>query len=219
MKEMISKKEIKDTIDNYNNHLKLIYDIYSKISYNKISFYSKEVIKIEEFKQFLINFTVLGVIISTEQMIWIFNNISKVQQKERNNMMYFDFDDFKLSLCYLTIFCQFGNKEKKIFPKDMDKLNPENIEYFFMNILSLKMPFNKIEIEKFINERRSLTIKNLISIQNKLKKENTLKISNDNLKKEGEDEKKKSIISPNNDEQKSEYYEEYEEMDEIDNEK
>ena len=219
MKEMISKKEIKDTIDNYNNHLKLIYDIYSKISYNKISFYSKEVIKIEEFKQFLINFTVLGVIISTEQMIWIFNNISKVQQKERNNMMYFDFDDFKLSLCYLTIFSQLGNKEKKIYPKDMDKLNPENIEYFFMNILRLKMPFNKIEIEKFINERRSLTIKNLISIQNKLKKENKLKISNDNLKKEGEDEKKKSIISPNNDEQKSEYYEEYEEMDEIDIEK
>jgi hypothetical protein len=162
-------------------------------------------------------------------MIWIFNNISKVQQKERNNMMYFDFDDFKLSLCYLTIFCQLGNKEKKILPKDMDKLNPENIEYFFMNILCLKMPFNKIEIEKFINERRSLTIKNLISIQHKLKKENTLKISNENIKKEGEDEiseqnsielnekKNDSKKSPKKkNDQKSENNEEYEEMDEMD---
>ena len=179
MKEIIAKKEIKDIIDNYNNHLKLIYDIYSKISCTKISFFTKEVIKIEEFKQFLINFTVLGVIISPEQMIWIFNNISKVQQNERNNMMYFDFDDFKLSLCYLTIFCQLGNKEKRILPKDMDKINPENIEYFFTKILGLKIPFNKIEIEKFINERRSLTTKNLIFIQNKLKKENSLKINNE----------------------------------------
>ena len=43
------------------NHLKIIYDIYSKIGYNKISFNSKEVMHIDEFKQFLINFAIFVV--------------------------------------------------------------------------------------------------------------------------------------------------------------
>ena len=178
MKELITRKEIKDVFEKYNSHLKLIYDIYSKISYNKISFYSKEVIKIDEFKQFLINFTVLGVVISTEQMIWIFNNISKVLQNERNNQMYFDFEDFKLSLCYLAILAKSTfNRNKKITQTDIDETNGENIENFIKS-LGIKLPFNRLEIEKFINERRSMTMKNLITIQNKMKRENFWKKNN-----------------------------------------
>ena len=175
MKKLIAKEEIKQIFEKYESHLKLIYDIYSRIGYNKISFFSKEIIKIDEFKQFLINFTVLGVIISAEQMIWIFNNISKVLQKERNNQMYLNFEDFKLSLCYLAIFSRFEKKNKKILPKDIEETNGENIENF-MKFLGLKIPFNKIDIEKFINERRSITMKNLLGIQNNLKKENKKEI-------------------------------------------
>ena len=191
MKELVTRKEIKDVFEKYNSHLKLIYDIYSKISYNKISFYSKEVIRIDEFKQFLINFTVLGVIISTEQMIWIFNNISKVLQNERNNQMYFDFDDFKLSLCYLAIFAKTTfSRDKKIIQTDIDETNGENIENF-IKLLGIKLPFNRLEIEKFINERRSMTMKNLLNIQNKKKIENIKKKFNDlyHLKKEEEMDK------------------------------
>ena len=175
MKKLIAKEEIKQIFEKYESHLKLIYDIYSRIGYNKISFFSKEIIKIDEFKQFLINFTVLGVVISAEQMIWIFNNISKVLQKERNNQMYLNFEDFKLSLCYLAIFSRFEKKNKKILPKDIEETNGENIENF-MKFLGLKLPFNKIDIEKFINERRSITMKNLLGIQNNLKKENKKEI-------------------------------------------
>ena len=226
MKDLIFKEEIKAVFDKFNNHLKLIYDIYSKIGYNKISFYSKEVVRIDEFKQFLINFTVLGVIISAEQMIWIFNNIAKVSQNERSNEMYFDFDDFKLSLCYLAIFLKFynrkgeilhkefvdrerqklnkdlsNNKKKildnelcninlKILDKDIEETSAENIEHFFNNI-GLKIPFNRLEIEKFINERRSITIKNLLKIQNNLKKENRnpKEKPNENNKKKENDAK------------------------------
>ena len=178
MKELMAKDEIKETFEKYNNHLKLIYDIYSKIGYNKISFYSKEVIRIDEFKQFLINFTVLGVVISAEKMIWIFNNITKDSQDERNNQMYLNFDDFKLSLCYLSVFLKIGNnqmkkKEKMFedFQNTIPELKGEDIEKI-MNILGLKIPFDRLEIEKFINERRSISMKGLLSIQNHLKKGN-----------------------------------------------
>ena len=178
MKELSAKEEIKKIFEEYNNHLKLIYDIYSRISYNKISFYSKEVIRINEFKEFLINFTVLGVLISAELMIWIFNNIAKASQDSRNNQMYLNFDDFKLSLCYLSIFSKIRNsqikRKEKIFEdlkNNIAEVNGEDIEKF-MKILGLKIPYNRLEIEKFINERRSISMKSLLNIQNHLKKGN-----------------------------------------------
>ena len=164
MKQLSEKEEIKQCFDKYNNHLKIIYDIYSKIGYNKIAFSSKEVIHIDEFKQFLINFAILGVYISSEQMSWIFKNIAKVSQNKRSNEMFFDFDDFKLSICYLSIFSKYENKSWKIMPKDIQETNEKNLEIFF-NKLGFKLPFNKVELEKFINERRSMTMKNLLSLQ------------------------------------------------------
>ena len=119
IKELMGKDEIKSVFGKYNNHLKLIYEIYSKIGYNKISFYSKEAISLDEFKQFCINFTILGVLISSEQMVWLFKNIAKILQNERNGQMYFDFDDFKMSICYLAIISNFDNRDRKILPKDI----------------------------------------------------------------------------------------------------
>ena len=168
MKELISRKEIKEIFDKYNNHLKLIYDIYSKFSVKKIEQNAKEAIKMDGFKQFLANFAILGEVVSVEQMIWIFNNIAKILQNEKNNQIYLDFDDFKLSLCYLAIFNKIRNKDKKILPKDIEEINVENIENF-MKLLGLKLPYSRIEIEKFINERRNMTYKNLINVQHKMK--------------------------------------------------
>ena len=162
-KELLSKEEIQSCFDKYINHLKIIYDIYSKIGYNKISFNSKEVIRIDEFRQFLTNFAVLGVYINTDQMSWIFKTIAKVSQNDRYNEMYFDFDDFQISMLYLTVLSKYENKSCKIMPKDIEELNEINLEKFFQ-ILGLKLPFDKVELEKFINERRSMSMKNMISI-------------------------------------------------------
>lgn len=193
IKELMAKEEIKSVFEKYNNHLKLIYEIYSKIGYNKISFYSKEAISLDEFKQFCINFTILGVLISSEQMVWIFKNIAKILQNERNGQMYFDFDDFKISICYLAIFSNFDNRDRKILPQDIEGTTGDNIEKF-MKFMEFKIPYNRIEMENFINERRSMTIKNMLSLQHQIKKmdlNKKNKNNNDKENKENEQEKNK----------------------------
>lgn len=167
--ENLRKREDINTIFNkYNKHLKIIYEVYSKIGYNKISFFSKECIHINEFKQFLINFAVLGLLISTDQMNWIFNKIAKEKQKDRDGQVYLDFDDFQISLCMLAIFSRFTERSRKLLPSDIDSTNGETIEYFF-KFLGLKLPYNKLEMENFINDRRALTMKSLLELQRKVR--------------------------------------------------
>jgi len=192
IKELMGKDEIKSVFEKYNNHLKLVYEIYSKIGYNKISFYSREAISLDEFKQFCINFSILGVIISSEQMVWIFKNIAKILQNERNGLMHFDFDDFKMSLCYLAIFSNMDNRDRKILPQDIEGTTGDNIEKF-MKSLEFKLPYNRIELENFINERRSMTIKNILSIQHQIKiMDLNKKNKNNDFKENKENEKEKN---------------------------
>ena len=56
-------------------------------------------------------------------------------------------------------------------------INAENVENF-MKSLGLKLPFNKLEIEKFINERRGMSAKNLLDIQTKKRKDNLNELRN-----------------------------------------
>ena len=107
-------------------------------------------------------------------------------------------------MCYLAIFSNFRNREQKILPSDIEETNATHIENF-MKFLGLKLPYNRLEIEKFINERRSISVKGLLSIQNNLKrekrnesskKEESHEQSNDNEEEEEEKakEKEKSVI-------------------------
>ncbi len=162
------REDVSKIFEKYNKHLKTIYDVYSKIGYNKISFFSKECIRLNEFKQFLINFGILGLLISTDQMNWIFTKIAKDKQNERDLQAYLDYDDFQITLCMLAIFSRFTERSRKLLPSDIDSTNGETIEYFF-KFLGLKLPYNRIEMENFINDRRALTMKNLIDLQRKIK--------------------------------------------------
>ena len=142
--------------------------IFDKYIYKTNSLSPEEKIYIKEFSQFLIDFT--NFIDGDERMRWIFNNISKISQKERNNQKYFNFDDFKLSLCYLTILKKLRSTKRKIIKKDIDETNAENIENF-MKYLGLKIPFNKLETEKLINERNNKKSKKLLIEQVNIKKD------------------------------------------------
>ena len=194
IKKVMEKKEIKGCFTKYLNHLKVIYDIYSKMSLNKMN--TKQVIHIDGFNQFLVNFTILGVNISLEQMNWIFKNISKVLQNERNNDLYLDFEDFKLSIVYLTIFSNSENKSWKLKPKDIEEINEEKIEIFFQN-MGLKLPFNKLELEKFINDRRNMSTKNFMNLQQTKKRGDKNSFYNKQLSLKEEIEINQNILQKN----------------------
>ena len=183
---LLEKEDIKKVLDDYKNHLQLIYNIYSKIDCNKISFYSKEGIREESFKQFLMNFTILGLLVSSEQMTWIFNTITRPKLKERENQSYLDFHDFEMALIYLGIFARFADRNRKIMKNDIDNTNGTTIEYF-LKFMGMELPFNKNDLEQYINDRRSMTVKELLNLQQELRKNDVVEFK----KKEMEIEEKK----------------------------
>ena len=168
LENLRKREDINKIYEKYNKHLKKIYEVYSNIGYNKIGFYSKECIHLNEFKQFFINFGILGLLLSPDQMNWIYNKIAKDKQTEKDGQTYLDFDDFQIALCMIAIFSRFTERSRKILPSDIDSTNGETIEYFF-KFLGLKIPYNRIEMENFINDRRALTMKNLLDLQRKIK--------------------------------------------------
>ena len=220
MENLRKREDINLIFEKYSKHLKTIYDIYSKIGNNKISFYARDCIRINEFKQFLINFAVLGILISTDQMNWIFNKISKSNLEKKERQSYLDYDDFQITLILLAIFSRFTEKSKKILPNDLNSTNGETVEYFF-KFLGFKIPFNKLEMENFINDRRALTIKNLLDLQRKIKmdvndyKDGKYKDNEEDKKKE---EKKKNMKQKREEKEKERENEKEEENEEEDEE-
>ena len=219
MENLRKREDINIIFEKYSKHIKIIYDIYSKIGNNKISFYARDCIRINEFKQFLINFAILGILISTEQMNWIFNKISKSNLEKKERQSYLDYDDFQITLILLAIFSRFTEKSKKILPNDLNSINGETVEYFF-KFLGFKIPFNKLEMENFINDRRSLTIKNLLDLQRKIKmdvndyKDGKYKDNEEDKKKEKKKKNMKQKREEKEKERENEKEEENEEEDE-----
>ena len=121
-------------------------------------------------------------------MNWIFNKISKSKMDKKERQSYLDFDDFQVTLILLAIFSRFTERSRKILPSDLNNTNGETVEYFF-KFLGLKLPFDKLEMENFINDRRALTMKNLLELQRKIKP--TVKEYKDGKYKETEEDKKK----------------------------
>ncbi len=161
IKKLLKQEDIQKIFNDYEPHLKLILNIYSKIDSNNLVLYSKDILNEEGFKQFLINFTILGLLVSTEQMNWIYNIITKETLEKRENQSYFDYHDFQMALCYLSIFARFTDRSRKITQNDIDNTNGQYMENFF-NYMGLTLPFYKKELEKYIYDRRSMTTKELL---------------------------------------------------------
>ena len=183
---LLEREDIKEVFEDYKNHLQLIYSIYSKIDTNKFTFNLKEGIREESFKQFLINFTVLGLLVSSDQMTWIFNTITRPKVKERENQSFLDFHDFEISLIYLAIYSRFAERTRRISPADIDNTNGVTMEYF-LKFMGLELPFDKKDLELYINDRRSMKVKDLLNLQQELRKNDVVEFK----KKEMEIEEKK----------------------------
>ena len=117
------------------------------------------------FIKFLINFTILGLLVSSDQMTWIYNNITRINTHERDNQSFLDYNDFEMAICYLAIFSRFSDRARRIVQNDIDNTNGEFMENFF-KYMGLELPFKKYDVEQYINSRQSMTTKELIQLQN-----------------------------------------------------
>jgi hypothetical protein len=191
--EMIKKAPISDVFAKYENHIKVIYDIYYKIG-SKISRNTDEFMFLNEFKEFCLNFTVLGLLINNEQMTYIFRKVCKRNEWSKEEKLYFNYSDFVLSLLLISICSKFTHRARKVLPSDLEGTDANTVQAFF-DFLGLKLPFNKREVEEFINDRRALSAKQLSKLQQKIKKEKIDLMKNDDV---GGDEAKKPKRMLNN---------------------
>lgn len=194
--EMMKKPPISDVFAKYENHIKVIYDIYYKIG-SKLNRYLDEFMFINEFKEFCLNFTVLGLLINNEQMIYIFRKVCKRNEWGKEEKLYFNYSDFILSLFYISICSKFTHRARKILPSDIEGVDDKMVQSFF-DFLGLKIPFNKREVEDFINDRRALSAKQLSRLQQKIKKEKINMVKNEEEKESSLNAQKSKRLLNNN---------------------
>ena len=156
-----SNNNISNTLKKYDEHLKTIFDIFH---INKINL-NNDCLFLNEFKEFLINFFILNVLINNEQMNFIFKRISN-----KNNNNYFNFFNFKTSFLLLIIFAYKNNNNLNINENDIKNLNETKINKFF-DYLNFSFPFDRKKIEDFVNKNKIMSTKEFYEKQKQLKKE------------------------------------------------
>ena len=181
---MNSTNNISNYIKIYDQHLKLIFEIYHKIGQNKITSINRNIddsLYINEYKEFLTNFGLLNILITKDQMNFIYNRLTrKSELKDNNNnneknseeqKQYLTYNDFRMSLLLLTIMTHLNNKDMKITEEDYNNiLTVEKIEELF-SYLGLKIPYIRKDLEALINSRRGMSAKDFFVWQQTQKKE------------------------------------------------
>ena len=173
---MSSSNNISNFIKIYDQHLRLIFDIYHKIGQNKITSISgnnDDSLFLNEYKEFLTNFGLLNILITKDQMNFIYKRLTrKTDNKDNNeqNKQYLTYNDFRTSFLLLTIMSHLSNKDLKITEEDYNMLNITKIEELF-DYLGLKIPYMRKDIEGMINNRRGMSAKDFFGWQQKMKKD------------------------------------------------
>ena len=186
-----NNSKIKYYLNKYDIHLKFIFDIYHKIGLNSISsvnFLIDNSLSYNEYKEFLINFGLLNVFISKEQMNFIYKRLSRQNNKDKydKNILkidkdidtikykqkaYITYDDFKISLLLIIIFSNMESDNIQIEKNDYEILNEKMVELLF-DYLELVIPFYRRDIEDMVNKRRNMNSKELKDW--KMKKKNDI---------------------------------------------
>ena len=166
-----NNKGISFLFSKFEEHLKLLFEIYSKIGQKSLTFNNnrEQVLYLNEFKELLVNFTVLNILISPEQMNYIFKRLARKNENKGDNL-FITYDDFKISFLFLIIYSKLSEKGTKINQEEVNSITCDNLNNFF-EYLGLKIPFEKREIENFINIRRGMNAKEFLELQKKMKKE------------------------------------------------
>ena len=156
----------------YDEHLKLIYDKYNKMYKNKLEFNNNDnntCMYLNEFKEFLVDFLVLNVLVSTDQMNFAFKRIARKNDSKGDNL-FITFDDFKIAILFMIVYSKMQSKLTKIEQHDVDVITKENVQLMF-DYLDLKCPFDRKDVEGVINERRGMSVKEFFALQQERKRE------------------------------------------------
>ena len=150
---------------------------------SSINFIIENSLCFNEFKEFLINFGILNVLISMEQMNFIFKRLSRLNNVKSNledkdikdkikfeQKQYLTFNDFKMSLLLILILSNMENDNVQIMKSDYENLNEKLIELLF-EYLELNIPFYRRDIEDMINHRRNMNSKEFKDWKKKKKKD------------------------------------------------
>ena len=184
-------------LNRYDNHLKLIFEFYHKVGLNTISSINSNDsnwLYFNEYKEFLINFGILNVFISKQQMNFIFKRLSRQNStylKDKNKSIenkgidynnshqkpYLTFNDFRMSLLLLLILSNMESDNIQIMKTDYQKLNERLVQLLF-EYLEFVVPYFRRDIEDMINQRRKMNNKNYKEWKIK-KKNDLLNIFND----------------------------------------
>ena len=180
---MNSTNNISNFIKIYDQHFRFIFEIYHKIGQNKITsinLNTDDSLFINEYKEFLTNFGLLNILITKEQMNFIYNRLIRKNEikenksnnnNEKNSEQFLTYNDFRMSLFLLTIMTHLNNKDMKITEEDYNNiLTVEKIEELF-TYLGLKIPYIRKDLETLINTRRGMSAKDFFIWQQNQKKE------------------------------------------------
>ena len=156
---ILNRKDIKDLFFKYETNLRVVFDIYSQNKFDSyIRFNEFFAISAETFKNFLVDFSVLGLLINKEQMSFIFRKVAKKHNDNPDEDHFFlNYNDFLITILYLSIYSKYTNKSSKIMPSDFQKADMNTILSFF-DFLGFVIPCNKIDLENFIHDRRALCL-------------------------------------------------------------
>ena len=184
-------------LNRYDNHLKLIFEFYHKVGLNSIASINSNDsnwLCFNEYKEFLINFGILNVFISKQQMNFIFKRLTRqnnaylngknksfenkdIDYNIHHQKPYLTFNDFRMSLLLVLILSNMEGDNIQIMKTDYLKLNERLVQMFF-EYLEFVIPYFRRDIEDMINQRRKMNNKNFKDWKIK-KKKDLLNIFND----------------------------------------
>jgi len=172
IEELLNRNDLKEFLSDYEGHFKQIYDFYSKLGNTKIKFNHEEAIHLPEYKEYCVNFMIFGLLLTADQINYIFKKISKRNQGTGEDMFFLKYNDFMISIIYTALFLKISRKgNNKILPSDLDKIDISTLKNL-VEFMNLKLPYNKRQLEDFINDRRALSAKELSRLQSQTKKDN-----------------------------------------------
>lgn len=173
IEELLQRNDLKEFLGSYENHFRHIYDFYSKLGNTKIKLTHEDAIHLNEFKEFCVNFMIYGLLLSSDQITYIFNKLRRRKDDNEKDLFYIKHNEFMISIIYIALFLKISRRgNHRILPSDLDKIDISAIKNL-VDFMNLKLPYNKRELEDFINDRRALSAKQLIRLQNQTKKEKT----------------------------------------------